>query len=128
MIGIGTLMLLFAGYGWWLARKGRLESSRRFLRWAVPAAALPFIASAVGWVFTEMGRQPWVVFGLLKTSDANSPSVSTAEVLITLIGFTLLYGVLAVFAGRIFFKIARKGTPDAPEPDDGGKPDLVLAY
>ncbi len=110
------------------SRKGKLESSKRFLQFAVLAAALPFIANTFGWIFTEMGRQPWVVFGMLKTSDANSPAVSSAEVWITLVGFTLLYGVLAVFAGRIFLKIARKGTPDAPEPDDGGKPDLVLAY
>ncbi len=128
MIGAGTLMLLIAALGWYLHRKGKLESSKRFLQVAVLAAALPFIANTFGWIFTEMGRQPWVVFGMLKTSDANSPAVSSAEVWITLVGFTLLYGVLAVFAGRIFLKIARKGTPDAPEPDDGGKPDLVLAY
>ncbi len=128
MIGAGVAMLLLAAYGWWRLRRGNLEQSRRFLWLAVPAAVLPFVANSMGWIFTEMGRQPWVVFGMLKTDVASSPSVSEAEVWITLVGFTLLYGVLAVFAGRIFLKIVRKGTPRDPEPDDGGKPDLVLAY
>ena len=102
MIACGMLMLLIGAYGWLQARKGRLEESSRYLKWAVPAAVLPFVASLTGWTFTEMGRQPWAVFGLLKTSAAGSPSVSTAEVVTTLVGFTLLYGVLAAIAGRIF--------------------------
>jgi cytochrome bd ubiquinol oxidase subunit I len=74
-----------------------------------------------------MGRQPWAVFGLLKTSDADSPSVSTAEVLITLIGFTLLYGVLAAIAGRIFVKTARKGPVEEGAAEEPGQ-ELALAY
>ena len=127
MVGAGFAMIALGLAGWWLARKGRLERSRRFLKLLVPAAALPFLASAAGWVFTEMGRQPWVVFGLLKTSDAGSPSVSTAEVLITLVGFTALYGLLAVIAGRIFLRKARKG-PDPEGAGKDGEPDLILAY
>ncbi len=93
----------------------------------MPAVALPFIASLTGWTFTEMGRQPWVVFGLLKTADANSPSVSAAEVWITLVGFTLLYGVLAAIAARIFLKLARKG-PEAEGAAQEPGHDLALAY
>jgi cytochrome d ubiquinol oxidase subunit I len=88
---------------------------------------LPFIASLTGWTFTEMGRQPWVVFGLLKTSGANSPSVSSTEVVITLAGFTLLYGVLAVIAGRIFFRVARKGAAEEGTAEEPGQ-ELALAY
>jgi cytochrome bd ubiquinol oxidase subunit I len=127
MIGCAVLMFLIGAYGWWRMRRGRLEQSRRFLTWALPAAALPFIASLTGWTFTEMGRQPWAVFGLLKTSDADSPSVSTAEVLITLIGFTLLYGVLAAIAGRIFVKTARKGPVEEGAAEEPGQ-ELALAY
>jgi cytochrome bd ubiquinol oxidase subunit I len=127
MIGCAVLMFLIGAYGWWRMRRGRLEQSRRFLSWALPAAALPFIASLTGWTFTEMGRQPWAVFGLLKTSDADSPSVSTAEVLITLIGFTLLYGVLAAIAGRIFVKTARKGPVEEGAAEEPGQ-ELALAY
>ena len=128
MLGVGFLAFLLGAAGWVLARRGRLETSRRYLRWMVFAAALPFIANSAGWIFTEMGRQPWVVFGMLKTSDAGSPSVSTAEVLITLIGFTLLYGVLAMIAGRIFLDKARHGPDPAPAEREEGEPDLALAY
>jgi cytochrome bd ubiquinol oxidase subunit I len=127
MIACAVLMFLVGAWGWWLMRRGKLEQSRRFLAWSVPAAVLPFIASLTGWTFTEMGRQPWVVFGLLKTHVAGSPSVSTAEVLITLVGFTLLYGVLAVIAGRIFFKTARKGPVEAGKAEEPGQ-ELALAY
>jgi cytochrome d ubiquinol oxidase subunit I len=127
MIGCAVLMFLLGAYGAWRARRGKLEGSRRFLTLCVWAAVLPFIASLTGWAFTEMGRQPWVVFGLMKTHDGDSPSVSTAEVLITLIGFTLLYGALAVVAGRIFFKTARKG-PDAEGTAEEPGKELALAY
>jgi cytochrome d ubiquinol oxidase subunit I len=93
----------------------------------MPAASLPFIAAAAGWIFTEMGRQPWVVFGLLRTQDANSPTVSATEVWISLVGMTLLYGVLAVFAGKIFFKTAGKGPAEIEEGEED-KPYLGMAY
>jgi cytochrome d ubiquinol oxidase subunit I len=127
MIASAVLMFLVGAYGWWRVRKGRLEQSRRFLRWAVPAAVLPFVGCLTGWTFTEMGRQPWAVFGLLKTHDAGSPSVSTAEVVITLVGFTLLYGVLAAIAGRIFLQYARKGPAAEGTGEEPGQ-ELALAY
>jgi cytochrome bd ubiquinol oxidase subunit I len=127
MLGCAFAMLLFAAWGWWLLRKGRLRESKWFLRLAVPAVGLPFLASATGWLFTEMGRQPWVVFGLLKTDVANSPSVSSAEVWITLVGFTLLYGVLAAIAGRVFLQAVRKGPVEAGRAEDPGQ-ELALAY
>jgi cytochrome d ubiquinol oxidase subunit I len=127
MLGCAALMLLIGAVGWWKLRKGTLEKSDRFLKWLVPAAALPFIASATGWTFTEMGRQPWVVFGLLKTNVANSPSVSTAEVLITLVGFTLIYGVLAAIAFRVFFRTAKKGPVEEGKAEEPGQ-ELALAY
>ena len=129
MIGAGIAMIAIGFYGWWLLRRRKLETSHRFLKLALFIPALPVIANTAGWIFTEMGRQPWVVFGMLKTSDAVSPSVSTAEVAITLIGFTLLYGVLAVIGGRIFLQKARKGPdPEGGRPSDEGEPDLALAY
>ena len=127
MIGIGMLIVLLALVGWYLSRKDKLLESRRFLGVMVAAGALPFIANSAGWIFTEMGRQPWVVFGLLKTNVANSPSVGALDVWITLVGFTLLYGVLAVFAGKIFFKEAAEG-PEKKDEDKTDNPPLGLAY
>ncbi|MGE5408958.1 MAG: cytochrome ubiquinol oxidase subunit I [Syntrophothermus sp.] len=127
MLGCAFLMFVFAAWGWWLLRKGRLRESKWFLRLAVPAVALPFVASATGWLFTEMGRQPWVVFGLLKTDVANSPSVGPAQIWITLIGFTLVYGVLAAIAGRVFFKTIKKGPVEAGKAEEPGQ-ELALAY
>jgi cytochrome bd ubiquinol oxidase subunit I len=127
MLGVGFFTAIFGLIGLWLWRKGTLTESRRYLKLTVAAAVLPFIANSAGWIFTEMGRQPWVVFGLLKTNDAGSPSVSTAEVVITLVGFTLLYGVLALIAGRIFLESARKGPVPEGEADKPGA-ELGLAY
>ena len=127
MLGCAGLMLLFGAYGWWLLHRGRLKQSKRFLTIAVPAVALPFAASATGWLFTEMGRQPWAVFGLLKTNVANSPSVGAAEIWITLVGFTLLYGVLAAIAGRVFLKTVKKGPVEAGKAEEPGQ-ELALAY
>ncbi|MFT3863349.1 MAG: cytochrome ubiquinol oxidase subunit I [Solirubrobacterales bacterium] len=127
MIGCAFAMLAFGAWGWWLLRKGRLRDSKWFMRLAVPAVALPFLASAGGWLFTEMGRQPWVVFGLLKTDVANSPAVGPAQIWITLVGFTALYGVLALIAGRVFVKAVRKGPVEAGKAEDPGQ-ELALAY
>lgn len=127
MIGFAFLIALSGIVGWWLMRKGRAESHVRFLKLLIPAALLPFLANFAGWIFTEMGRQPWVVFGLLKTADANSPTVSAGEVWTTLIGFTLLYAVLAVLAGIVFFRYIAKG-PEPEGSEDGENPHLGMAY
>ena len=81
----GVLMFLVAAVGAWLYRKRKLEKARWFLWTAIVAIALPYIAATAGWILTEMGRQPWIVQGLLKTSEANSPSVSTTWLAISLV-------------------------------------------
>ncbi|MGD9694441.1 MAG: cytochrome ubiquinol oxidase subunit I [Thermoleophilia bacterium] len=126
MVGSGVLMILFTGLGLLLHRRGKLTVSRRFLRVAPWAMALPFVANATGWIFTEMGRQPWVVQGLLHTADAVSPTVGAGTVAASLIAFALLYGVLAGVAGWIAVREMRKGTePDAPPPAADAPADLA---
>ena len=112
MVGAGLLMILFTAIGLWLFRRRRLEGARWFHRLAPWGIALPLAANILGWTVTEMGRQPWVVYGLLKTDEAVSPSVGTAFVLATLIGFTLIYGVLASIDVFLLARFSRTG----PEP------------
>ncbi len=127
MVGAGMAMILLSAAGLLLWRRGRLDDSRRYLTVALWAIPIPFVAHAAGWIFTEMGRQPWVVQGLLHTADAVSPTVSAATVATSLLLFTVLYGVLAAVAGWIAVREIRHGT--SPGEGDAGEPsDLTVAY
>ncbi len=132
MMGMGFAMILLTLVGLLLARRGKLEVSRRWQWLAVAGIALPFIGNSAGWLFTEMGRQPWVVFGLLRTEDAVSPNVSSAEIAITLIGFSAIYALLA---GVAVWLISRAVKAGPGEPPGGGThepgsttDDIALAY
>jgi cytochrome bd ubiquinol oxidase subunit I len=115
MVGAGSLMILLALYGTVTVMRNRLEQGRRYLKLMVWAIALPYIANSAGWIMTEVGRQPWVVFGFQKTSDGVSPNVSSGMVLTSLIGFTLVYGILAACLVYLYVHFIRKGT-DASAP------------
>ncbi len=125
MVGVGFLGALLAAWGLYLLRRGRLESARLFNRLAVWAVFLPFLANSMGWIFTEMGRQPWVVYGVLLTARGVSPAVTAAEVAITMAGFTVIYGILAVVEGWLVLKYAKAG-PQEEQPEADLVP--VLAY
>jgi cytochrome d ubiquinol oxidase subunit I len=133
MAGLGFLAILFAAGGLWLARvPGRLEGSDRFHRLALAGIGLPMAANLAGWMFTELGRQPWVVQGLLQTKDAVSPTVGAWSVGLTLAGFTLLYGVLAGVEAKLMIGAAkagpdREGTFAADPSDDSGTPVRIPA-
>ncbi len=109
MVALGFLFLLLTGVGW--LRRNKLESSPWYLRTMLFAIPLPYLAIEAGWVVTEVGRQPWIVYKLMKTSDAVSP-IATSQVLPSLIGFILVYSLLGCAAYYLIFKFARKG----PEP------------
>jgi len=112
MVGLGFLFIILSLLSVLLSRKENLESKPFFLRIMLFALILPYIAVQIGWIVAEVGRQPWIVFGLLKTSDAVSKSIDTAQVLTSLAGFTLFYGFLAVIDIYLLTKYAKKG----PEP------------
>jgi cytochrome bd ubiquinol oxidase subunit I len=116
----GVLMLLVAALGAWLYWRKKLERARWFHWTALVAIALPYIAATAGWVLTEMGRQPWIVQGLLLTSKANSPSVSTTWLGISLGVFISLYVVLGVVDFVLMRRYARPDRPsrqeEVPEP------------
>jgi cytochrome d ubiquinol oxidase subunit I len=123
MAYLGTLMFLVAAVGAWLYRRRKLESARWFLWTAVIATAFPFVAAASGWVLTEVGRQPWIVQGLLKTSQANSPNVSTATIGASLGVFVVLYVVLGVVDFVLMRRYARLDPPALRE-ETGAAPAL----
>jgi cytochrome d ubiquinol oxidase subunit I len=113
----GVLMFLVAALGALLYWRKKLERWRWFQWTAIVAIALPYIAATAGWILTEMGRQPWIVQGLLLTSKANSPSVSTTWLAISLTVFVLLYVTLLVVDFWLMRRYAARelGEPEAPE-------------
>jgi cytochrome bd ubiquinol oxidase subunit I len=128
MTGIAVALILLAAYGMLQLYRGRIVGSGRYLRLMTWAIALPMLANTAGWIFTEMGRQPWVVQGLLLTKNAVSPSVPAWEVAITLIGFTLLYTVLGVIDGWLMFRYAKEVPPAAPPETPAETPSLAMVY
>ncbi|MDR6119860.1 cytochrome d ubiquinol oxidase subunit I [Aeromicrobium sp. SORGH_AS981] len=133
MITAGGLAMVGGAWLLWATRRRRLPSlatweGRWLLRTAVVLPFLPLVASSFGWIFTEMGRQPWVVFGLMETSAGVSPGVSAGEALTTLVGFTALYAALAVVEFRLLLTYIRKGLPDADPPELVDDPDAPLAF
>jgi cytochrome d ubiquinol oxidase subunit I len=130
MVYTWSALLLFALVGLWLWRKGRLVTSRRFLKVGIFAGVTPFVINTAGWVMTEMGRQPWIVQGLLKTEDANSPRVSAGQVWLTLGGFVLLFTALGGIALWVFMREARhvRTTEEIEESDREEEGEFALAY
>jgi cytochrome d ubiquinol oxidase subunit I len=126
MIGLGALSILVAIVGLWLTRKGNLSLPTWAWNVAIWASPVPVFAISIGWMFTEMGRQPWVVFSLMKTSAGVSPGINGVDVLISLISFTLLYGVLAVVEFKLLLKAIKSGPEDSMKKEDSEK--LTVAY
>lgn len=111
MMTIGFLMIAVTAYFLYVSVKDGLEKAK-WLRWAVWGIGLPYIANMSGWILSEMGRQPWIVQGLLKVEDAVSPNLTTVDLLISLVGYVALYGVLAGAMFYLMKKYAIAG-PDA---------------
>jgi cytochrome d ubiquinol oxidase subunit I len=125
MAYVGTLIFLVSALGAFLYWRGRLDRTRWFLWLGVFSIALPWVSALAGWVLTEVGRQPWIVFGLLKTADANSPSVSPWTIGLSIGVLATLYLALAVVD---FVLMRRYATVDPPEPvGEGGEEALPAA-
>ena len=112
MVLLGLLFILVSFAAWLRSRKGKIEGSRFLLKLTLVILPLPYIAAQLGWIVTEVGRQPWLVYGVLKTSEGVSKSVSHATVVVSLVGFSLIYGLLAAADIYLLAKNARKGPPD----------------
>ncbi len=118
MVGLGTIfvaVLALAGFMLW---RGQLYDTPLLLWVLMLLAPFPYIATTAGWMTAELGRQPWVVYGMLRTADAGSVSVSAGNAMFTLLGFTGMYSVLAVlFLFLIYLEVER-----GPEPETRAEP------
>ena len=133
MIGFGAIGALFVLFALWQMRKGGTPQGKWFAPAMISLPFLPLLANSFGWIFTETARQPWAVFGLIKTADGVSAVVSAGAVLFTMIVFTLLYGVLAFIEVGLTLRVIKNGPSeelDYEDPQLGGTDDkqLVMAY
>ena len=111
MTALGTFMILTSLAGIFLSRRQNFTNYRAYLTIMVFAIPVPYLAQQLGWLVAELGRQPWIVYNVLKTADAVSKSISVTQVALSLLGFTVLYGVLGAIDIYLLVKYARKG-PD----------------
>jgi cytochrome d ubiquinol oxidase subunit I len=126
MAYLGSLIVLLALWGIWLVRRKTLDRSKWFGRVAIWAVVTPFLMNTAGWLLTESGRQPWIVQGLMKTINANSPAVSSTDIWISLIVFVLIYIILGVTEVVLMLRYARKDLDDETAPSSDPMP--ALAY
>ncbi len=125
MVGIGLLMLGVVLVGNLLRRHERLFFNRLFLRICNLSAPLGFIAVIAGWITTEVGRQPWTVYGLMRTADSVTPTLTGWDVVITLAGYFAAYCIIFPAGGMLMARMVRQGpsqTAEAPEPVESGRP------
>jgi cytochrome d ubiquinol oxidase subunit I len=124
MLAIGGLFLLMVMVALWLRYRRRLYDSVNFLKASVWVAPLGFVAVIAGWTMTEVGRQPWTVYGLLRTADSVTPSLTGFDVLLSLIGYVAAY--LVIFPAGVFFmaRVVRHGPVDSNDapPVEAGRP------
>jgi cytochrome d ubiquinol oxidase subunit I len=111
MMAIGFFMIAATAFFLWAALNHKVENAK-WMKWVVWTLPLPFLGTSTGWILTEMGRQPWIVQGLLKVQDAVSPKLTAFDLWVSLIGYTVLYGSLAVSMFYLMKKYAIAG-PDA---------------
>ena len=131
MIGLGVVAAAGAALLIWGSRRGRIPKGRVWVWLAVALPLLPVVANSFGWIFTEMGRQPWAVFGLMTTATAVSPGVSVGEAWTSVITLTLVYAVLMVIEVGLMLRYIRKGADpfeEPPTPKLGEQSDEPLTF
>ncbi|MBP2639364.1 MAG: cydA 1 [Firmicutes bacterium] len=116
MVVAGMWLLLITMISAYFLKKGRLESYPLVLKAVLWSLPVPYIANSTGWAVTEMGRQPWIVFGLQRVDQAVSPLVPASAIWTSLIGFSVVYGIIAAAGIYLFAKFARRG-PEEKAPD-----------
>ena len=107
MVGLGFLMLALNGYAYYLYRKKLFFTNKRFLKILLYSLPFPYIAINLGWIVTEMGRQPWIVYGLMRTPQGVSP-ITTGQIIFSIVGLITFYTLLIVVDVYLILKYARK--------------------
>lgn len=111
MVALGLLFPIVAAFGWVVRR--RIAHYKLYLHLLLYMIPLPYIALQAGWMLTEVGRQPWIVYGLMRTEDAASP-IQASQVLVSFIGFFVLYSILGIINFYLLARFAKRGPQDPP--------------
>lgn len=131
MIGLGMIAVLWALWMLWSMRGGREPKGKLAYRSALWMTLFPLIGISFGWLFTELGRQPWLVFGQMTTAAGVSPTVTSLDVILSMTLFTVLYGILAVIEVGLLLKTIQQGAPKVTSDDvsvlEDNRP-LTFAY
>ncbi|MEO8751349.1 MAG: cytochrome ubiquinol oxidase subunit I, partial [Casimicrobiaceae bacterium] len=128
MVGMGIVMLAISWFGNYLRWRGRLETTRWFLWGAFLSFPTGFVAIIAGWYTAEIGRQPWVVYGILRTKDAVTPSLVAGDVLFSLVTYVLVYALMVSFGFYYIYKLLREGPALPAAPIPGATPNRPLAF
>ena len=118
MMFFGFASMAIAVVGLWVTRE-KFDTKPWMWNVAIHTATFPLWGILIGWIFTEMGRQPWIVFGLMQTADGVSPNVTGVDVLLSLVAFTLIYGILAVVELKLLLKAAQSDPIQVEQAQDG---------
>lgn len=125
MVGLGLLMFALVIVSWWLRLRNRLYDARWFLIACEILAPAGFIAVLAGWTTTEVGRQPWTVYGLLRTADSVSPSLTTFDVALSLLGYMIVYLIMFPAGALLMARVVKEGMGESAVEEDrieGGRP------
>ena len=129
MVGCGLIMLGLAWFGCWLIIRRRLESSRWVLRFIFLSFPLPFIATLAGWYTAEVGRQPWVVYGVLRTENAMTPFLTAHAAAASLILFAVVYTFIFSFGIYYIYRLLRAGPGASPAAaSSGAMPNRPMSF
>jgi len=128
MVGMGLIMLAISWFGNFLRWRGRLETTRWFLWANLLAFPTGFVAILTGWFTAEVGRQPWVIYGLLRTKDAVTPSLTSGDVLFSLTTYGLVYALFASFGIYYIYKLLHEGPTGAAKAIPGATGSRPMAF
>lgn len=117
MAGTGGALVVTSILGLFLLFRKKIASTTWYLKVMIPVIFLPFIGNSFGWIMSEIGRQPWVVNGLMKTADGVSPNVSAGQILFSLISFSTIYAILGIIMVILFVKVIQRGPEERKQKD-----------